>query len=340
MARTKHTPISSRSSRRAAAISSAPVSIAAAGVAQAEAQSDRGFAAQCRIGARPGSSCPPMTRRRRCAGWSRSPTCCKRPGIGEPGAIAVHPRSDRGLGRHRPARPRRRPAGLAAGRRAAARSPLGADHRRPRRSRPAARAARPGRRCYRRRGGYPRSTRTRAAVRTRPLPARPGHRAAQSPAPPRRRRHPRRSRRHLRHPGRPAVAGAGRRPSAPASRPDPTTRSPPPSGASPTWSPPGKATPRSPPPCTSASRPSRPTSPASTANSASAAASTSREATPAKPGARRHPAQGPSGGLPWRGQLTGEIRRAPGHHAADRPTSRAAGTRRNTTRFEYWDSAN
>ena len=32
-----------------------------------------------------------MTRRRRCAGWSRSRTCCKTAGIGEPGAIAFTP---------------------------------------------------------------------------------------------------------------------------------------------------------------------------------------------------------------------------------------------------------
>jgi hypothetical protein len=67
-----------------------------------------------------------------------------------------------------------------------------------------------------------------------------------------------------------ALAAAQR----PASRPDPTTSSRQPSGASPTWWPPGTATPRSPPPSTSASKPSRPTSPASTANSGCAAGST------------------------------------------------------------------
>ena len=128
-----------------------------------------------------------------------------------------------------------------------------------------------------------------AAVRARPLPAGPGHRAAQGPPAPRRRRLPRRGHRHLRRPGRPAVAGAGRGAAGPArarTRPRPDRR---PSGASPTWWPPGRPTRRSPPPCTSASRPSRPTSPASTASSACAAGSTWPAAAPAKPPTRTVP---------------------------------------------------
>ena len=240
------------------------------------------------VGARPSSSCRPMTRRRRCAGWSRSRTCCKTAGIGEPGAHPVHPRSDRGLGRHRPAGPRRRPAGLAAGRGAAPGPPVGADHQRPRRSRPAARrsATRP-----RPSAPSPRSSPRHASG---GLPFELGRcllvlGTAQRKA--RQRRDaaaiPRRGRRHLRRPGRPAVAGAGRGAAGPPRARPRQHASRPPSGASPTSWPPGTATPRSPRPCTSASRPSRPTSPASTANSASAAGST--WPAPSRLAARRSP---------------------------------------------------
>ena len=194
----------------------------------------------------------------------------------------LHPRSDRGVGGHRPAGPRRRPAGLAAGRGAAAGPPVGADHRRPRRSRPAARRTRPRRRHPSSRRGHPRSARARAPVRARPLPPGAGHRAAQSPPaaatprPPSTKPPPSSTA---------SAPGDGRRwprRSAPASRQATMIPSRRLSGASPTWWPPGRPTPRSPPPCTSVSRPSKPTSPASTANSASAAASSSRAATRAE----------------------------------------------------------
>ena len=144
-------------------------------------------------------------------------------GFGEPGRYPVHPRPDRGVGGDRPAGPRGRPAGLAAGRGAAAGSPLGADHRRPRRSRPAARPARPGRGGRGRRRCHSRGAAAGAAVRAGPLPAGAGHRAAQGPPAPRRRRLPRRGR------SPPSAAWAPRggrrwpRRSGPGSRPDPAT---------------------------------------------------------------------------------------------------------------------
>ena len=270
--------------------------LAATGAELAEAQGDSFVRGRSAGGSSARSSCRSMIRRRRCAGSTRSPTCCRTPVSGIPAPI--------------PFTPDLIEAWAATGHldRAASRLAWLQDAARawttPGRGSPAAapkppcgsRNATPPR-PSRGRGGHPRGTRAGAAVRARPLPAGAGHRAAQGPPAPRRRRHPRRSRRHLRPPRRPALAGAGRGAAGPPRARTATTPSRPPSGASPTSSPPGTATPRSPPPCTSASRPSKPTSPASTANSASAAGSTWHGTTSAK-AAQNHAER--NHGDPWR----------------------------------------
>ena len=90
MARTKHRPILTRSSRRAAAISSAPANSPPPGVAQAEAQSDWAFAAQCRtvLGLAELSAEDPAAALR----WLEPVAdMLQEGGIGEPGAIAFTP---------------------------------------------------------------------------------------------------------------------------------------------------------------------------------------------------------------------------------------------------------
>ena len=171
--------------------------LAARGLQAAEAQRDSTYAAQCRwvLGQIELSADDPAAALR----WLEPiADMIERGGIGEPGRYPFTPdlieawaaagRLDRAAGRAR----------LAPRRGAAPRPPVGANHRRPRPGRAASGRTRPGRGRPRGHRSHPGGTPAAATVRTRPLPAHPGHRAAQGPPAPRRRGIPRRGSRHLR----------------------------------------------------------------------------------------------------------------------------------------------